>query len=506
MKTILDIFKENSVKFRDKLLFRDDKTEITYGDFYAKSCEMACGLSDIGLKKPIAVFDNRNVNTLLAMFAVIRSGNFYVVIDSKSPADRIQKIFDILKPEAVIYENENAELLNQLVNIADNKFEIEKLKKSCLNQEFLNNVDEKIISTDPVYVLFTSGSTGMPKGTVVSHQNVISYMGWFTKQFDIDENTIFGNQTPFYFSMSVSDMFATIFTGATFNVIPKMYFSFPIQLINFMNERKINTIYWVPSAISIVANLKLFDYVKPEFLKKVLFAGEVMPNKQLNYWRKHLKDVMFANLFGPTETTDICTFYVVNREFKDDESLPIGIHCDNLDTFIIDEKGNEITRKDEIGELYVRGAFVAYGYYDNPDKTANAFVQNPLQNHYPEIVYKTGDLVKINKFGEYEYAGRKDFQIKHMGYRIELGEIETNTSSLDGVDICACTYDSEKDLIIMFYQGKIKQEDLLIKIKDKVPNYMVPNKIIKLKQMPYNQNGKIDRNHLKNNMEQLCKE
>ena len=367
----------------------------------------------------------------------------------------------------------------------------------------LSKIRANQISTDPAYALFTSGSTGMPKGTIVSHQNVINYIEWFTSEFEISNDTVFGSQTPFYFSMSVSDIFGTIFSGASFVIIPKTYFSFPIKLVEILNQKKINTIYWVPSALCIVANIKLFDYAKPEQLKYVLFAGEVMPNKQLNYWRKNLQNVKFANLFGPTETTDICTFYKIDRQFADDEALPIGKHCNNLETFIIDDNGKEIVEKDKVGELFVRGSFVAFGYYDNLEKTNSAFVQNPLHNHYREIVYKTGDLVKINNYGEYEYVGRKDFQIKHMGYRIELGEIETNAGAIDGVNSVCCVYNSIKDLIIMIYEGKIKQENLFEEIKKKVPPYMVPNEIIKISMMPHNQNGKIDRAYLKNNYDTL---
>lgn len=437
------------------------------------------------------------------MFGVVYSGNFYIVLDSNSPAERLQKIVDIIKPIAFVCEERNLDKLKSLSISTAKVIDIEKAKKSKVKQEILDVQRKNMVSTDPIYALFTSGSTGLPKGTILTHQNVLTYIDWFVSAFDINENTIFGNQTPFYFSMSVSDIFATLVSGATFNIIPKTYFSFPIQLVRFLNERKINTIYWVPSALSIVANLKLFDYEKPNYLEKVLFAGEVMPNKQLNYWRRNLPQATYANLFGPTETTDICTYYVVNREFSDEESLPIGVHCDNCDTFVVDENGEQVNEIGKVGELFARGAFVAYGYYDNPEKTSSAFVQNPLQKHYPELVYKTGDLVKLNEFGEYVYMGRKDFQIKHMGYRIELGEIETAASSIDKVNSNVCIYDSEKDLIVMIYEGRLKEEELSEIIKQKVPHYMFPNVIVKVKQMPYNANGKIDRNFLKNNYKTL---
>lgn len=514
MKNILERLENSAAKFANKIVFAENGSSqrgISYSDFVLQCKKVASDDSFMnvaggGLKNnPIAVFDNRNINTLVGMFGVVYSGNFYIVLDSNSPVERLQKIVDIIKPVAFIFEECNLEKLSAL-SIGDAKcVDIEKAKQNKVNETFLGNQRANMVSTDPVYALFTSGSTGMPKGTILSHQNVLSYIEWFVSAFEIDENTVFANQTPFYFSMSVSDIFGTLVSGATFNIVPKSFFSFPIQLVRLLNEKKVNTIYWVPSALSIVANIKLFDYEKPQFLKKVLFAGEVMPNKQLNYWRKNLPDVTYANLFGPTETTDICTYYVVNRDFADDESLPIGKHCDNCNTFIVGEDGKEITKEGQVGELFARGGFVAFGYFDNPEKTAAAFVQNPLQNHYPEIVYKTGDLVKLNEYGEYVYMGRKDFQIKHMGFRIELGEIETAGSSIDKVNSNVCIYDTEKDLIVMVYEGRLKEDELLSQIKTKVPYYMVPNVIIKVKQMPYNANGKIDRSFLKNNYREFLK-
>lgn len=501
MKNILDALENSSKLFGSKVAFEEIDKNITYEKFVNEAKKMASSFCDEKIRnKPIAVFDNRDINTLIGMFAVLYSGNYYVVIDSHSPKERIEKIYDTIKPVFTILEEENKNLFFSLKT--DSKL-VEFKDDLEINEQLLSKMRSKQISTDPAYALFTSGSTGMPKGTIVSHQNVINYIEWFINEFEISRDTIFGSQTPFYFSMSVSDIFGTIFSGASFVIIPKTYFSFPIKLVEILNKNKINTIYWVPSALCIVANVKLFDYAKPQHLKYVLFAGEVMPNKQLNYWRKNLPDVKFANLFGPTETTDICTFYKVNRPFKDDETLPIGKHCSNIETFIVDDKGKEVVEENVVGELFVRGSFVAFGYYDNPEKTNTAFVQNPLHNHYREIVYKTGDLVRLNRYGEYEYVGRKDFQIKHMGYRIELGEIEANVGAIDGVNSVCCIYDSIKDLIIMVYEGKIKEGDLFDLIKKKIPPYMVPNETIKTSSMPYNQNGKIDRVYLKNNYDKL---
>lgn len=299
--------------------------------------------------------------------------------------------------------------------------------------------------------------------------------------------------------MSITDVFTTMLTGATLYVIPKMYFSFPVKLLEYMNEKKINTIYWVPSALCIVANLGALKDAQLPYLEKVLFAGEVMPIKQLNMWIDKLPNCMYANLFGPTETTDICSYYVVDRKFKDDESLPIGKHCDNCNLIIIKEDGTE-AKLGEKGELLARGSFLASGYYGNEKKTKEVFIQNPLNNKYPEIVYKTGDIVQYNEKGELIYLSRKDYQIKHMGYRIELGEIERNIYGIEKVILCACIYNEIEQKINLFYQGDINEEEIAKEAENKLLPYMRPNKYIKLAKMPYNSNGKIDRKKLKESL------
>ena len=272
------------------------------------------------------------------------------------------------------------------------------------------------------------------------------------------------------------------------------------NIVNKRKEKEINTIYWVPSALCIVANLGALAEADLPDLRKVMFAGEVMPMKQLNMWRKKFPDVMFANLYGPTETTDICTYYIVDRKFENTETLPIGKHCNNCDVMIIKDDGTRAGKGEE-GELCARGSFLAMGYYNNPEKTNSVFVQNPLNKAYPEIIYKTGDIVKENERGEIIYISRKDFQIKHMGYRIELGEIETAINAIEGIIACACVYDEKNSKIVLFYQGnKLEEKDLLEQAKAKLPNYMCPNEIHCIDRMPYNANGKIDRKELKNRL------
>ena len=492
-KSILQCLENTTKRFPNKLAFEDINRGATYKEFTENCRKVGTGLAKLNeINKPIAIFMDKSVACLETMMGILYSGNFYTVLDNKSPEERIHHIFNTLSPIAIVTDKKNEKKARTL-EFNGSIFVYEDLICENENTELLKEISNEIIDTDPMYILFTSGSTGVPKGTVISHKAVLAYATWVKDTFEITEETKFGNQTPFYFSMSITDVFSTILTGATLYVIPKMYFSFPVKLLEYLKEKEINTIYWVPSALCIVANLGALAEADLPDLRKVMFAGEVMPMKQLNMWRKKFPDVMFANLYGPTETTDICTYYIVDREFENTETLPIGKHCNNCDVMIIKDDGTRAGKGEE-GELCARGSFLAMGYYNNPEKTNSVFVQNPLNKAYPEIIYKTGDIVKENERGEIIYISRKDFQIKHMGYRIELGEIETAINAIEGIIACACVYDEKNSKIVLFYQGnKLEEKDLLEQAKAKLPNYMCPNEIHCIDRMPYNANGKIDR-------------
>ncbi len=497
-KSILSYLERNSEIFPNKIAFADDKFQFTYNELTETARSIGTFIADkVSIKRPIAVYMEKSSKNIAAFMGVAYAGCYYVPIDYQMPIERINIILKTLNPEAIIYDQATEKKLSQLESECF-KFSYDEISVTVSNKVALDKIRKYMIDTDPLYILFTSGSTGIPKGVVVCHRSVIDYADWVTKTFDINEETIFGNQTPFYFSMSVLDIFSTIYSGATLYIVPKMLFSFPVRLLEFLNSKKINTIYWVPSALGIVANLGALDDIELPYLKKILFAGESMPTKHLNIWRKHLPDALYANLFGPTEITDIGIYYIIDREFNDDEPIPIGVPCDNVDAIIVDENRNEIKEIGKIGELLIRGSFLACGYYNNPIKTNEAFIQNPLNNSYPELVYCTGDLVYWNDRNELVYAGRKDFQIKHMGNRIELGEIETALNALDGVDMCCCLYNSNTDQIIAVYSGSLEKKEVNKQIIKKVPRYMVPNVYNKEEEMPLNLNGKIDRQKLKN--------
>lgn len=496
MINVLEMLETTTNKYGSKTAFADSGMKVTYSEAVSLAEKIGSSLAADGVvRRAVAVLVPKGVKELLSFFGVVYSGNFYVPIDTQMPVERVLLIFETLNPVRVIVDEETYD--TDLGRYNDLKIRYEELIAGKKKAELLDKIRKSAIDTDPVYALFTSGSTGVPKGVIVCHRSIIDYAGWCVSTFDLSAETVFGNQTPFYFSMSVLDIYATICSGAALFVIPKALFTFPMNLLEFLNENRINTIYWVPSALCLITKFNMLSAVELPFLKKILFAGEVMPTKHLNIWRKYLPDALYANLFGPTEITDIGIYYILDREFQDDEPIPIGNACRNVDVFVLDENNQPVTEPGIAGELYYRGSYLAHGYYNNWDKTNEAYVQNPLNAAYPEIVYKSGDLVQWNSYGELVYVSRKDFQIKHMGYRIELGEIESAAGAFPEVDMCAAVYDSGKDDIVLFYEGKKCDEEKLKEfVKNRLPIYMVPQKLQKIKKLPLNENGKIDRKNL----------
>ena len=498
--SVLSYLDESARSFPDKLALADDKSTVTFAQWQS----MAQGLGTLiaqltsgAMRRPVLVFVDRKIECLVGFMGVVESGNFYVPIDNKMPEARIRLIIEVLNPIAAITVTARDAQVLQTIGFGGAVIDFQEAVAHESDLVLLADIRSRVIDTDPLYAIFTSGSTGIPKGVVVSHRGVIDLVEWLVGRFGFNETDALGNQTPFYFDGSVKDIYICLKTGATLNVIGRKYFTFPKLLIQLLNERGITTILWATSAIVLVGNSHILDDNVPRGLKRVFFAGEAMPAKQLKVWMSKLPTTQFVNLYGPTEITVDCTYYIVDRDFGDDEYIPIGHPCENMQVLVFNED-NRLVGLDEPGELCVRGTGVALGYYNNKEKTREAFVQNPLHDLYDDKIYRTGDIVKYNSRGELEFVSRKDFQIKHNGNRIELGEIEVAVNALDGVTGAACIFDSEQDKIVLYYTTASGNElDIINLVKDRLPKYMYPNMVIRLDAMPHNMNGKIDRIALK---------
>jgi len=496
---ILDYLENAAQRVPNKLAFANDTQGISYANLLSEARSIGFTLSNKLngiIRKPIVVYVDRNIESLVLFMGVAFSGNFYVPIDIQMPKKRIELILETLNPIATVVLQQDLAFAQ---SVAPNlpTYIYEEIKNLPVDLLVLNQIKRKIIDRDPLYATFTSGSTGIPKGVITCHQSVVDMTDNLVNTFGYNENDVFGNQNPFYFDASIKDIYSALSCGATMYVIPKSYFMMMGQLIDFMNEKQINTIMWSAAAIALLANANAFADKKPQSLKQVMFSGEVMHNKVLNYWRRTLPQTRFVNLYGPTEITSVCTYYIIEKAFADDEVLPIGIPFKNAEILLLNEQ-NELVVGDEKGELCVRGCCLALGYYNNEEKTSQAFCQNPLNPHYPEIIYRTGDLAQYNSLGEIMFLSRKDNQVKHMGQRVELGEIEILVNSQDKVEASICFYDHDKQKIVLVYQGQnADNKYILTELKDRISKFMLPNILIKLQEMPFNLNGKIDRTLIK---------
>lgn len=497
-KNVLEYLENTVQKYPNKTAIIDEKSSINFGDLQNHATKIALHLQSKNISRnlPMGVFLPKSIEAIKSFLGVLYNGDFYVPLDVKNPFSRIEAIIKNIDIKYIITDSKSAKLLNEL----DSSVQLILLDEIDFTQNMdLDYTNYKLsIDMDPVYILNTSGSTGVPKGVTLPHKAMVDYIDWVVKEYKFDDNLILGNQSPLHFDISASDLYVTLATGSTLVLIPESLFMFPPKLLDYLEEKQVNFIYWVPSILTTISKLDLLKN-RNLSIKTVFYGGELMPTKHLMYWKKYLQDTVYSNFFGPTETTVICTHYILDRDFADDEPLPIGYACKNTDVLVLDDEDNLVSEINKIGELCVRGSSLALGYYNDPEKTALAFVQNPLNKAYPEKIYRTGDVVYYNEKGELIYKGRKDFQIKHMGYRIELGEIETAILAIDGVDNACVLYDNENKNIVLIYESakKIEQKAILLALHNKLPKYMLPTKFILLDVMPLNINGKIDRNKLK---------
>lgn len=488
---ICDFLDRSVDRFPLKTAFVQGDDSINYRDFSALTQRVASKILSLRLfKNPVLILLPKSIYCLVAMLGVARSGNFYTILDDKIQKQRLLKIVEVLEPKL-------------LITSRDLKFEFlgiptlyaEEFLEYIKDEKLLENAKNRQIDTDLLYVLFTSGSTGIPKGVCVAQKSAIDFAFNVQNAFNIDTNEVLANQSPFYFDNSILDIFVSIKAGATLHLLSNPLFAFPDKVMEYLDRHKISMIFWVPSVMAYFAKRRILKQYQCETLRKILFCGEIMPIKVLQEWQRCFKDALFANLYGPTEITDACSYYVVDREFEASELLPIGKAFKNTEILLLDADLSLVHQSGVKGEIYVRGSGLSYGYYKEKDKTDAAFIQNPLCNAYAEKIYKTGDIGAYNSYGELVCYGRIDNQVKILGHRVELGEIESVIGAHKEVLNNVCLF--KNDVLYCLYEARDDGEVFLREyLKDKLPSYMIPRKFIRVNDFYYNANGKIDRKKL----------
>lgn len=496
MRNVLEYLEHSAEKYPLKTVAEDTANKCSYKELLQNARQIGSSLTAFTEpKKPVIVFMEKSVEALTAFMGIVYAGCFYILINPEQPPLRIQQILKVSGAECAVSLGDFGDILRE-TGFNGRLLDYNDILNHDIEEEKLQLIRDLSLDIDPLYCNFTSGSTGVPKGVLVSHRSVIDFMEYFPALFHITEEDIIGNQAPFDFDVSVKDIYSTLKVGATMVIIPKKLFSIPMQLLDYICERKVTTLIWAVSALCMITQLKGLTYKVPERVNKILFSGEAMPVKHLRTWQKYLPAAAFVNLYGPTEITCNCTYYRIDREFELEEILPIGKAFPNEKVFLLDEENKQITDTDTPGELCVSGTALALGYYNNPEQTQKAFTQNPLNSFYLEPIYRTGDLAYYNKDGDLCFAGRKDFQIKHMGHRIELEEIELIINSYPGILRTCCLFDTAKNRIIACYVGSLEGKQIQSRMQESLPAYMIPTAYFSLEELPITPNGKIDRKNL----------
>lgn len=492
MSSIIDYLEKTKALYPDKTALADKTNKYSFAQVEETAKKLAMCIDKDYFKKPVVVFSRRSVDIIIFFLAVAYSGNFYVPVDPDMPKEKIKVILDDCNPQYVFGNN-------------DDKLIIDELKYDC-SFFTINSIPERISQLPtlceelPLYMVYTSGSTGKPKGVLKSHKSIISFIEAYCSSFNFSSDDIIGNQTPFFFDASAKDLYLMLKTGATMEIIPTELFAMPTDLIDYMNERGITFISWVPTALSIVAQLNILSFVTPADLKKVFFVGEVMPIKHLNNWRKALPDLQYVNLYGQTELAGVCCCYEIKGEFENTDVLPMGRPLSNCRIYLLDDD-KIITDSNHIGEMYIVSDSLATEYFNDPEKTENYFIKKDFGEGEVRC-FRTGDLASYDSDGNLIFSSRRDYQIKHIGHRIELGEIEAVAGALPEIQRCCCLYNNEKKKIVLFCELSqdvdLSGQQIQSILRNKLSTYMVPSKVMIMDKLPINANGKINRQELKN--------
>ena len=511
LRNILEYLEQDALSFPGKTALIDETKSYTYEEFLhisrcigsALAGKLGAGAEGLTaparsrlLRKPVAVLLEKGCDTLCTFMGIVYAGCFYVQLNPEFPESRMKQIQDVLDAPFIVTNNDHLETAEKIAP-KDRILLVDDLIASSEDPEILSAIRERAVDTDPLYANFTSGSTGVPKGVVVGHRSVLDFIEVFAPMFGITESDVIANQAPFDFDVSVKDIYSALKTGATLVIVPKRLFSQPVALLDFLCEHNITTMIWAVSALCLITTCHGLDYKTPETVRRVLFSGEVMPIKHLRDWMAHLPDAEFVNLYGPTEITCNCTYHRIDRSRDYSDGIPIGLPFPNEHVFLLDAENKEITEPDVTGEICVRGSALALGYFRNPGQTASAFPDDPLNNCYPEKIYRTGDLGRYAADGEELYfCGRKDFQIKYMGHRIEIEEIERAISEVPGINRCCVIFNEEKQRLYGFYVGAMDKKELHAELSKTLPVYFIPGILKQIDEFPLNKNGKIDRKAL----------
>jgi amino acid adenylation domain-containing protein len=497
--------------------------KLSYSQLERSSNQLAHTLREAGCKKGdrVCIVIPKSPAAIVSMIGILKAGCMHVPVDLTSPAARIRQILDACENRWVLAAGGAVSLLNDLlaedrlraalsIGWMDDQMPTPGLVRPAFSRADLDvapsgTVPQQGAAEDGSHILFTSGSTGVPKGVVITHSNVIAFVRWALKHFRIDPTDRFSGHTPFHFDLSTFDIFGTLTAGAQLHLVPTETALVPPKLAEFIRESKLTQWFSVPSVLNYLAKFNALRHNDFPSLRRVLWCGEVLPTPALIYWMERLPHARFTNLYGPTEATIASSYYDVMVCPEDPTTtIPIGKACDDEQLFVLDDQLQPVPPR-EIGDLYIAGAGLSPGYWRDPEKTAGAFSHSALAVRSGGRLYRTGDLAWRDEEGLVYFAGRTDTQIKVRGYRIELGEVETALNSLGRLEECAVVAIQTDNfggwMICCAYVGcpgiEVSANSLREHLKKLLPSYMFPVRWMPYDALPKNANGKIDRPRLR---------
>lgn len=499
------------------VICRDEK--ITYQELEEISNALAETLLEHGVGRGdrVGIYMNKSIASVISIHGILKAGAVYVPLDPNAPAGRLAYIIQNCGIRCLLTSTKKSGNINEMfpdenplsfVVLTDLALQESGLPVKTLSwSDVLGRRGAVIranrsIDTDLAYILYTSGSTGVPKGVMISHLNALTFVNWAHATFQLIERDRVSNHAPLHFDLSIFDIFTTFKAGGTLVIVPEVISTFPASLAEWIERNEITIWYSVPSILSMmVLQGKLHRYAFSK-LRTILFAGEVFPVKYLRELMSLIPHAEYYNLYGPTET-NVITYYKSERiPAEQIKPVPIGISCRNMEAFALQEDGTPVISPGQEGELFARGSCVAQGYWGDIEKTQKNFAVNHTQRHYQERMYKTGDLVTVDEDGNFIFLGRRDHMIKSRGYRIELGEIETALYSHQDVKEAAAVaipddvIGNRIQAFVVLHNDGVNPAELQTFCAEKIPKYMVPESIEILPSMPKTSTGKIDKQTL----------
>jgi amino acid adenylation domain-containing protein len=498
----------------------DGGRRATYAELEARANRLANLLLDLGVSAGdrIGLYREKQLESLVGIYGALKVGAAYVPLDPQAPAARLAYISSDCDIRVILTGEEKAGTwaglvaagspLETLVLLTDGGHDavpapdgVRVVTSSALEGQPETASPTKVDERDLAYILYTSGSTGDPKGVMLSHRNALAFVDWAVDCFDVNPEDRLSSHAPLHFDLSIFDLFAAAKACAPVVLVPPVISMFPAEVVRFIGENEISIWYSVPTILSMLTLRGGLAGGEFPQLRTILFAGEVFPTKYLRRLMELLPHVRFYNLYGPTET-NVCTYYEVRPlPAEQTEPIPIGRAITNVDVFAVTEDGR-VAAPGEVGELYVRGPTVMRGYWGDPLRTGKVLVRDPSRGESDEYVYRTGDLVQEDENGSYRFLGRRDTQIKSRGYRIELGDVESTLVTHPAVVECAVIAVPDELItnriraFVAVREKVVQEADLVRFCAERIPHYMIPESFEFRDVLPRTSTGKIDRQAL----------